>query len=872
MKKVNEMTLKEKIGQLLIAGFDGAEYNQHTQVLIEEHQVANIILFARNIKSVEQLSTLNRTLHEKIEAATKTSPLIAIDQEGGIVTRIMNGATFCPGAMTLTATNPQYATAIGELMSDELSHLGINLNLAPVLDVNNNPKNPVIGVRSYSDDPQVVALMGNNFIEGMQKDGLLATAKHFPGHGDVVVDSHLGLPIINHSKERIHEVELVPFKEAIAKGVKAIMSAHIFFTAYEQDERPATLSKPILTGLLREELGFQGLIISDCMEMKAIDERYGAAVGAVEGIIAGLDLVCISHTLEKQLKFLELMEQAVLAGRLSMEELDRKVNRILAAKQASLPIIEANFLQNPASTAYFPNPEHQKLALQIVEESLTSIKGERFFLKDQTLLIATAPFATTIAEDKMDARNIVEAVRKRIPDITCLKMELNQVDQRLINEVSNYDTVIVCSYNASVYKKQAKMINTIINKAKKVFVISTRNPYDYLVLDNVKNYLALYEYTPNSVQTIVDYLAGNITPRGKIPITLSRPFNVFASVYVGLEQYPQAKNFAYMEFLKQHQIDTIFISAHMPEALPDFLDDLTKTIEKANELGLKVILDVSKKVLDKIGVPKGIYSLRLDWGFSCNDILELSKQDFFIEINASIARREEIEFLISRGIDFSKLRISHNFYPKPYTGLSQKDVLSRNQLYKTLGLNIMAYVPSRQGKRPPLFEGLPTIEQHRNLDLLASLADLAMLEVDEVCFGDAYCSTEELAEAIAYNRDLITIPMIAYEGLSTLEQAILGKVHTNRTDENPYAIRSSMREVNTIPAFHNAPRLKKMITIDNNGFLRYQGELSIMRENLPEDKRVNVVGYALISDYLLENIRPGQKFRFAIRGVESWKK
>jgi beta-N-acetylhexosaminidase len=115
----------------LIAGFDGAEYNQHTQVLIEEHQVANIILFARNIKSVEQLSTLNRTLHEKIEAATKTSPLIAIDQEGGIVTRIMNGATFCPGAMTLTATNPQYATAIGELMSDELSHLGINLNLAP---------------------------------------------------------------------------------------------------------------------------------------------------------------------------------------------------------------------------------------------------------------------------------------------------------------------------------------------------------------------------------------------------------------------------------------------------------------------------------------------------------------------------------------------------------------------------------------------------------------------------------------------------------------------------------------------------------------------------------------------------------------------
>ncbi len=871
MKKVNEMTLKEKIGQLLVAGFDGYYNNEHLQSLIDHH-VGNIILFARNVKDIEQLSSLNHFIHQEIKAKTSFMPLIAIDQEGGIVTRIMNGATFCPGNMTLSATNSENAYKIGALMSEELSRLGINLNLAPVLDVNNNPKNPVIGVRSYSDKPEIVAKMGTNFILGMQKEGLLATAKHFPGHGDVVVDSHLGLPIINHPVERIHNVELIPFKQAIASGVGAIMSAHIYFSSYEKNNLPATLSKRIMTGLLREELSFQGLIISDCMEMKAIDDNYGASKGAVEGIIAGLDLVCISHTLQKQLEFLSLMEEAVLSGRISEEEIDIKVKRILQAKEKTSLIINKNFLENEDNVKYFPNEENQKLAMQIVKDSLTCFKGERFFLKDRTLLLATTPFATTIAEDKVDLRNIIDVTRKRIPEITCLRMEINKYDQRLVNEVSNYDTVIICSYNATANKNQAKMINTIINKAKKTFIISMRNPYDYLVLENVRNYLALYEYTPNAVNTLVEYLAGNVTPSGKMPVEIAKTFDVFASVYVGLKEYPLEKNFEYMAFLKENKIDTIFVSAHMPEVLPTFLEELDLTIKKADELGLKIILDVSKKTIDKYGVPKGIYSLRLDWGFNCNDILELFKNDFYIEINASIARREEIEFLIARGIDFSKLRISHNFYPKPYTGLSQEDVLSRNKLYKSLGLNIMAYVPSQAGKRPPIFEGLPTIEEHRHLDLLGSLADLAMLDVDEICFGDAYCNSGELAEALEYNRDLITIPIIVFEGISDIELEILQKTHTNRTDENPYAVRSSQREERSILPFNNVERKEKLITIDNNLFLRYQGEVSIMRKTIPLDKRVNVVGKALVSDYLLANIRPGQKFRFKIRGVEKWKK
>ncbi len=871
MKKVSEMTLKEKIGQLLIAGFDGFEKNNHLEKLIE-HNVGNIILFTRNVNDVKQLSKLNHLIHKKIKSKTGIIPLIAIDQEGGIVTRIMKDASFCPGAMTLSATNSDNARKIGEIMSEELSRLGINYNLAPVLDVNNNPLNPVIGVRSYSDDPAVVAKMGTAFIAGMQKDGLLAAAKHFPGHGDVVVDSHLGLPVITHSLERINNVELVPFKEAIKKGVASIMSAHIFFSSYEENNRPATLSKKIITNLLREELAFEGIIVSDCMEMKAIDDTVDAAVGSVEGIIAGLDLVCISHTIEKQLAFLRLMEEAVKEGRISEKEIDQKVERIFKAKEKTLKILEKNFFNNLENINYFPNKENNDFAYHVVKDSLTLFKGERFYLKDKTLLLATNPFASTIAEDRVDGRNIVEAVKRKIPEITSLRMDVNKIDYDLIKEVENYDTVIVCTYNAAIYKNQAKMVNRIINKAKKTFVISMRNPYDYLVLNNVENYLSLYEYTPNAVNALVEYLAGNVTPKGIMPISLKRHFDVFASVYVGLAEYPQNKNFEYMNFLKENKIETIFISGHMPEVLPGFLNDLKETIDYANQLGLKVILDVSKKTLDQMGIPKGIYSLRLDYGFNANDVLELLKEDFYIEINASITKTEEIKFLINQGADFSKIRISHNFYPKLYTGLSQEDVEEKNKFYKSLGLNVMAYLPSVSGKRPPMFEGLPTIEEHRHLDLAGALADLAILGVDEVCFGDAYCNEEELSIALNYNRDLITIPIVVYEGISEEELKILNRTHANRNDENPHFIRSSFRTKETIKNFNTVERLSKMVTIDNKGFLRYQGEVGIMRRNLPKDERVNVVGRALISDFLLKKIMPGQKFRFMIRGVEKWKK
>ncbi|MBU1143018.1 MAG: beta-N-acetylhexosaminidase, partial [Firmicutes bacterium] len=276
---LNKLTLEEKIGQLFMFGFDATDVNDHAIKLIKEYRIGNVILFARNIKTPEQVFKLNQNL-QKLSLKELGIPLfISIDQEGGMVSRITSGATFFPGAMTIAATNDVHnAYLSGKYMGLELINLGINMNFAPVLDVNNNPKNPVIGVRSFSDQPKMVAEYGSAFIKGLQEN-VIATGKHFPGHGDTHIDSHLALPKVAYGMDRLNPVELVPFKHAIQNGIQAMMSSHIDFPALTENGLPTTLSKKCMTGFLREELGFEGLIVTDGMQMKAIQDNY-TTVGA----------------------------------------------------------------------------------------------------------------------------------------------------------------------------------------------------------------------------------------------------------------------------------------------------------------------------------------------------------------------------------------------------------------------------------------------------------------------------------------------------------------------------------------------------------------------------------------------------------------
>lgn len=334
-KPYDGWTLREKAAQLFVFGFHGKQPSDDILGIIERHGVGGVIYFTRNIDDARQVHELSSQLHRAASEAGRPPLLVSIDQEGGMVARIVDGVTLMPGNMALgAAASREGAYETARICGEELRLLGVNLNFAPCIDVNNNPDNPVINVRSYGDRPELVSELGSAAVEGFQSAGVAATVKHFPGHGDTSVDSHHALPIVAHDRQRLEEIELPPFRAAIAAGADVIMTAHVCLPALDPSGVPSTLSQPVLTGLLRGELGYDRVIVTDCLEMDAIDKTYGPGEGSVRAIEAGADLVLISHTIGKQLAGIDAVVQAVEEGRLSEERLEQSLDRILCLKEA----------------------------------------------------------------------------------------------------------------------------------------------------------------------------------------------------------------------------------------------------------------------------------------------------------------------------------------------------------------------------------------------------------------------------------------------------------------------------------------------------------------------------------------------------------
>ncbi|MDA3931327.1 MAG: glycoside hydrolase family 3 protein [Tenericutes bacterium] len=517
---INKLSLEEKIGQLIVFGFDALTINDHAIQLIKKYKAGNVILFARNIDSPEQLFKLNQNL-QKLALETYNIPLfICIDQEGGMVSRIKKGGTFFPGAMTIAAShNPKNSYLSGKLMGEELKALGINMNLAPSLDVNNNPHNPVIGVRSYSDDIEIVNQYGIENIKGLQEN-VIATAKHFPGHGDTTIDSHLDLPKIDKDFAALEKLELVPFKTAISFGVKAIMSSHINFPAITEDGLPTTLSHNCLTGLLRNKLNFSGLIITDCMQMKAIQTYYTTKKGTLMAIEAGANLVCISHSSKLQIEAIEYVTQSVKNHELSMSIIDERVKRVLESKKENVNLnIDGSYQDVKAIVEIETSKD---FALSVVREGLTLVQGKPVSLEQKTLLIASEPISTTIADEDDGQYSIIKAVNKELPNLNTMKVSVElsskEID-KIIKKTKEYGQVIFCSYNANIYHHQKVLIKKL-NDILDLHVIAMRNPYDSFFVKKIKNLTLLYEYTPNSIKVLIEYLKKETTPQGVCPVRL----------------------------------------------------------------------------------------------------------------------------------------------------------------------------------------------------------------------------------------------------------------------------------------------------------------------------------------------------------------
>jgi beta-N-acetylhexosaminidase len=437
-------------------------------------------------------------------------------------------------------------TALAAVNGSELAALGLNLNLAPVADVNINPANPVIGVRSFGEDPDRVAALASAYARGLSARGVLACAKHFPGHGDTTVDSHLGLPLVSASRQRLDEVELVPFRRLISEGVPAIMSAHVLFPAVEPEELPATLSAKVLTGLLRERLGFSGLIISDCLEMKAVHERYDDL--ALRAFLAGADLVCISHTAALQDEAFDSIKRAVLDGRLSMARLDESIARILAAKEnMAAPAADVDTalqaLRTPAALALSSRLSRASLSIMQGAAPGSSFRASGW-LAEGGCYIDMLPDNLTGVEDRalraLTVSSIIESLDARL---LCIRLPQNpnagDIERCLAGLKDG--AVVLGLYAPDKNEGQRLLMSALASLRRErrlaIACLSMRSPYDTALVRKLLGedtpVACVYEYSEGSARAAADFLHGSLDAQGRCPVRVVHPAGMNSRAAVG---------------------------------------------------------------------------------------------------------------------------------------------------------------------------------------------------------------------------------------------------------------------------------------------------------------------------------------------------
>jgi len=524
---VDALTLEQKIGQMLLVGYPGGTAGEELLLAeLEKRPMGNVILFSRNGADPEPLRAHLARVRRTIESMTGVAPLVAVDQEGGIVARFRTGLTPMPGAMAIAAAVAGGGVGLAEveelaaISGAELVSLGCNWNLAPVADININPANPVIGVRSFGERPEMVADLAAAYARGLEGAGMLATAKHFPGHGDTSVDSHLSLPRVDASLERLARVELVPFKRLIAEGIGSIMTAHVLFPAVEPEAIPATLSHRVLTGLLRDSLGYQGIIVTDCLEMKAIHGRYDNA--PVRALLAGADMLCISHTAAIQEKAFDDILEAVRSGRIPESRIDASVRRILGAK--------AKIAARTASGVVLAEPRSVRKA-ELCSRSSISLIGDTPMpdLSGGALYIDMLPDALTGAETaQIVAQSVRSALEAEGPAIKAISLPGDPDQVAIDAALSSIDgtPVVVGVYAMARHPSQAALLEAVRAacdaRGLSLSFVSMREPYDATALvalgGKARAVLCAYEYTSLSARAVARVLSGADTPHGLCPV------------------------------------------------------------------------------------------------------------------------------------------------------------------------------------------------------------------------------------------------------------------------------------------------------------------------------------------------------------------
>lgn len=341
--------------------------------------------------------------------------------------------------------------------------------------------------------------------------------------------------------------------------------------------------------------------------------------------------------------------------------------------------------------------------------------------------------------------------------------------------------------------------------------------------------------------------------------------NPGVSVYIGLDDYPIEATIDYLKLAASYGIKYVFSSAHISEATNSFFE-LQTLIDVCYQLDLKLTLDISKPMYEKLCGLKRVYSYRLDYGFSDEDIVRLSNsKEHLIELNASTISEQKLQRLIDLGMNLNQTTMSFNFYPKLYTGHSINDVKEKTQKFKAMGMNIAAFIPSQVNFRPPMYEGLPTVENHRKLNQALAIEELKACDADTIYYGDAYATNDELKLLVNHHHNVLILKFNPYCALEKLDHSLFLESYKIRPDYNSLMLRlSSTRVDKTIEKVNNIERKYLDVTIDNSLFKRYAGEINIILTPLPADERVNVIGNIEATDVIIWAIKKGKKFKFEL--------
>ncbi|MFI5144710.1 MAG: glycoside hydrolase family 3 N-terminal domain-containing protein [Ignavibacteria bacterium] len=527
-KKISEMTLREKIAQMVISSIVPDNLDEKSTEFIRvkklctDEKIGGFIFFKGRASEYSWLSN-------KLQNFSGTPLLISADFERGTGMRVTDGTLF-PNNMAIGATdNPDLAYKMGLIIGSESRALGVGQDYCPVCDVNNNPDNPIINVRSFGEDPGLVSKMANAMIKGLQEKNVISTAKHFPGHGDTEIDSHKDLPVLNFSMDRLEKIELVPFKSAINSGVRSVMVAHLSFPELESNPKiPASLSSNIVQGLLIDKLGFNGLIVTDALNMQGITKYFNTQQVAKMCVEAGIDLILMPIG-EK--KTIDAIEAAVKNNEITEERINRSVEKILAAKMwlglFDNKTVNENDVQNKVNTA-----ENNALSQKIADESITLVKDDNnvFPVRDKNEKILAINLSD--GKENINSDYFSKNLKGTFPNTDVIDISSDITEESVTaytNKASSYDYIIIGIFAKVKYGtgkitlplSQINLIKALANINNKLSTISFGNPYLLTEFPSVPCYICSYGDADVSIKAVLKAISGDIHFKGKLPVSIN---------------------------------------------------------------------------------------------------------------------------------------------------------------------------------------------------------------------------------------------------------------------------------------------------------------------------------------------------------------